>query len=346
MNKRIKNSGILFLVLFILLSSLSLFAGDVDRIGSAAGVQVQVPVGAKDLAMGGSNIVYTEGVDAIYWNPAGLSHMENSAAASFSTMNYLDDIRVNYLAVGANMGAYGHIGFSMKAFDFGDIPITTVLDMDGDGGQTFSPTFSTLGLTYANKLTTAIQVGVTAKMIYESIPNATATALAFDIGLQYRNLAGIDGVSFGVAVKNIGSDMQYAGSGLLTRLQDNETNRIEDVRRGAAVNQLPANVELGLAYDYQVMDKTNLIVTGVFASNNTEADVVKMGAEFNYENFLMVRAGYLMNTDQDAEDVLYNFTAGAGVNLDVGGTIIGIDYAFRNSQYFSANNMFSLNIGF
>ncbi|NOY60432.1 MAG: hypothetical protein GXO75_16090 [Calditrichaeota bacterium] len=58
-------------MLVLFLASLPVYAGDADRIGTAAGTQVLVPVGARDLAMAGSDIVFTTGVDAIYWNPAG-----------------------------------------------------------------------------------------------------------------------------------------------------------------------------------------------------------------------------------------------------------------------------------
>lgn len=344
MNKLNKMNGIIFLVLLLFLVSLPLYAGDESRIGTAAGVQVQLPVGARDLAMSGADIVYTSGVDAIYWNPAGLANMENAAAGMFSTITVFNDIKVNYLAIGARMGSLGHIGVSIKALDFGDIPLTTVQDMDGASGQTYSPTFSTIGLTYANKLTSSIKVGLTAKAIYESVPRANATALAFDIGIQYENLGGLQGVSFAVAAKNIGSSMQYNGTGLLTRVTTD--GRQEYVSRNAAKDQLPASMELGLAYKYMVMEKNNVIISGKFQNNNIENDAVKVGLEYNYDNFIMLRAGYNYMDNTDSADQLYTFALGAGLQYSFGGTTLGIDYAFRDSQYFDANNMFSLRVAF
>lgn len=342
MNKFKKINGIVFLMLLLLLSA-SVFAGDADRIGTAAGVQVLVPVGARDLAMGGADIVFTRGIDAIYWNPAGLSHLEGRAMGTFSTVTIFSDIKVNYLAVGANMGSLGHVGFSIKSFDFGDIPMTTVEDMDGATGKTYSPTFSTIGLTYANKLTNAIQVGVTAKLIHEAAPRVSATAFAFDIGLQYQNLAGLQGVSFGVAVKNIGSNMQYAGSGLTDKITESDS-RQEYLTRNASSDQLPANIELGLAYDFQIVEKQNLIFAGMFQSNNIENDAVKFGLEYKFANLVALRGGYIYSADPDIVD--YSFTFGGGLQYSFGGTLLGVDYAFRNSQYFDANNMFTLKVGF
>lgn len=52
------------------------FAGDEARLGTTAGAQVSVPVGARDFAMAGADLVYTSGVDAVFlescfhsWNP-------------------------------------------------------------------------------------------------------------------------------------------------------------------------------------------------------------------------------------------------------------------------------------
>ena len=337
-------NGVIWIVLVLFLASLPVYAGDADRIGTAAGTQVLVPVGARDLAMAGSDIVFTKGTDAIYWNPAGLSNMTQKAAGMFSTVNIFGDIRVNYLAVGAGMGKFGHIGFSIKAFDFGDIPLTTIEDMDGSNGRTFSPTFSTLGLTYSNKLTSTINVGITTKLIYESAPRVSATALAFDIGLQYKNLAGLEGVSFGVVIKNIGSNMQYHGTGLMQQVKVN--GRTEFMRRGAASDQLPASMELGLSYNYKVMEDNNIILSGVFRNNNVQNDEFRFGMEYNYKNFIMLRGGYLYMVNTPAEDVVYSFSLGAGLQYKLGNTMLGIDYAFRNVQYFDASNMFTLHIGF
>ena len=337
-------NGVIWIVLVLFLASLPVYAGDADRIGTAAGTQVLVPVGARDLAMAGSDIVFTKGTDAIYWNPAGLSNMTQKAAGMFSTVNIFGDIRVNYLAVGAGMGKFGHIGFSIKAFDFGDIPLTTIEDMDGSNGRTFSPTFSTLGLTYSNKLTSTINVGITTKLIYESAPRVSATAVAFDIGLQYKNLAGLKGVSFGVVIKNIGSNMQYHGTGLMQQVKVN--GRTEFMRRGAASDQLPASMELGLSYNYKVMEDNNIILSGVFKNNNVQNDEFRFGMEYNYKNFIMLRGGYLYMVNTPAEDVVYSFSLGAGLQYKLGNTMLGIDYAFRNVQYFDASNMFTLHIGF
>jgi hypothetical protein len=324
----------------------SVYAGDPARIGTASGEQLLVPVGARDLAMGGANIAFSSGLDAIYWNPAGLPSMNTNVAAVFSTMQIFSDINVNYLAAGIAAGKLGHLGFSIKAFDFGDIPITTNQDIDGVSGATFSPTFLTIGVTYAKRLTDVIQVGGNVKFLSESVPQASANAIAFDVGIQYHNIGNLQGVSMGLAVKNIGTNVQYGGSAFLTPADDFEAGRTDFRERPIADHQLPAAVELGLGYQRDINENNSFIVDGIFQNNNFGNDNWRVGLEYSFKDLIALRGGYVSTLDTGSDDELYSFTAGLGLHFLLGKTDITIDYAFRDSQYFDGNNMFQLQFGF
>jgi hypothetical protein len=345
------NTKKLFLILtmFTLVAIVSLpplYGGDEARIGTAGGVQVQVPVGARSLAMGGSNIADVQGLEALYWNPAGLGILTNNASGVFSTMKIFNTINVNHLGLGFKMGKLGALGFSLKAIDLGDIPVTTNQDMDGLSGQTFAPTFVTAGLTYANRLTDAISVGVTGKLIVEEIPRASASAIAFDLGIQYKQLGGIGGLSLGVALKNIGSEMQYTGSAFLVQAQDAGSD-INDFREiPTAQHKLPTSLELGLGYRYTFSENNSLLLTGNFQNQNFGNDLTIFGGEYAYSDLIFLRGGYLFNINTNSEDELYTFTLGLGLHYKVGATDLMFDYSFRDSQYFDGNNMFQLTIGF
>jgi hypothetical protein len=321
------------------------FAGDPDRIGTAAGVQVQVPVGAKDIALVGSNLAYTSGLDAIYWNPAGLARMENTAAVQFSYMSIFNDIGVNYLAAAYGDEDLGVFGVSIKSFNFGDIPFTTTEDMDGSSGRTFSPTFVTLGFTYSRPLTEVVNVGLTLKLINESIDRASATAFAFDIGLQYDNLGSIDGLAFAVALKNIGSSLSYQGSALGTNYQD-PSGREDFLTRDAASNQLPTSIEFALGYKAMLAEKNMVSVMGNFLSNNFENDAVRFGVEYSFDDFLFARGGYNLGMGVETADKVYDFALGAGIKYPLGGVNFIFDYAYRNTQYFDGENIFTITLGF
>ena len=339
-----KFSVLFFLALMVGFLCMPTFAGDDSRVGTASGTQVVIPVSAREVALGAANLALTAGSNAIHYNPAGLARQTALAEGQFSTMQIFNDISVSYVAVTYNDEDFGAIGLSIKSLGFGDIPLTTNQDMDGESGQTYSPTFVTVGLTYARPLTEAVNLGLTAKLINESVPRASASAFAFDIGLQYDRLGGIDGVSFAVAVKNIGTKMEYTGSGLGYRIQ--EGSREDILGRPAQSSNLPATVELGLAYTTQVDESNNLLFTGIFENNNLGNDGARFGLEYNYDNFLFARGGYNHTLKVDAEDLLYTWVVGAGIHYPLGGLDFTFDYAYRYSQYFDANNIFTIILGF
>ena len=59
--------------------------------------------------------------------------------------------------------------------------------------------------------------GITGKLVYESIPRASASALALDVGVQYTGLNDVEGLGLALALTNIGTDMHYEGSGLTSQ---------------------------------------------------------------------------------------------------------------------------------
>ncbi len=169
------------------------------------------------------------------------------------------------------MGQLGAMGFSIKTCDFGEIPLTTNADPDGLAGQRFSPTMITAALTYAKRLTEGISFGVTGKLVQESLPRASASAFAFDAGIQYHQLGGITGLSFGVAVKNIETNLRDSGSALPGNNNACGTSPsgqpIEGfLSRAASSNQLPANV--GLGYHRDINEDNALTISGTFDSQN------------------------------------------------------------------------------
>lgn len=323
------------------------FAGDVSRTGTAAAAQLTVPVGARYLSMGGANIANVEGVDGIYWNPSGLALMSNVATGVFSTMNIFNDVRVNYIAVGTQMGDLGNLAVSLKSFDFGDIPLTTVLDTEGSGGQTFSPTFATVGLTYAVQLTDVVKIGLTGKLITESIDRASASAFAVDAGIQYDNVGGNEGLSFGIVVRNVGTSMQYEGSGLTVESTEVNGGKFQGfTKREAASDDLPASFEIGLGYKSSIDEENSLLVSTNFSNYNFGSDALRLGAEYMFNDMIALRGGYIYATDIDSEEQLYRFTAGVGFQYNISGMDLTLDYSFRDSQYFDGNNLFSLKLGF
>ena len=343
MNTIYKFSLLTFLLLF---SINSVFASGGNRNGTGGANQLLIPVGARSIAMGGANIASAVGIDALYWNPAGISRGEHNVDATFSHMTYMADIGVEYGAVAAKVEGLGVIAFNIKALSIGDILITTTQDPDGTGA-TFSPQMLTAGVSYSKLLTENISVGVTANFITESLGEVDASGMAFDIGVIYQNLADINGLSFGLTIKNLGPEMQYDGPGLLYESSVEDFNRPPQLSKAeSAPFELPSQFELGVAYNPVLNDLNNLIISTSFQNNNFSGDEYKVGAEYAYSNSFFVRGGYAFAPDLNDQNYLLGLTAGAGVKYNVEGMNLRFDYAYRDMELFDANHVFAVSVGF
>jgi long-subunit fatty acid transport protein len=90
----------------------------------------------------------------------------------------------------------------------------------------------------------------------------------------------------------------------------------------------------------------SLLVTTTFQNNNFSYDEYRLGLEYGYNDLFFVRSGYAFAPQSTSENYMYGFTAGAGVNYQVQGFAFKIDYAYRDVQYFDANHIITLTMGF
>lgn len=306
-----------------------------SRAGTAGAAQLLVPMTARYAALGSSGtsgVTGMNGVEALFANPSGLA-LGSGTSALFSRMNYVADIGVNYFGVSQQMGN-NHIAFHVSSWDFGEIPEQTELVPDVSD-VTFNVSFLTAGLTYARTLTDRISVGTSLKMVSETIDDVSGTAIAFDAGMNY--VVGESGLRFGVSLKNIGSPMTYSGSGLvrLVKITDQEPSATSNALVfESSKAELPTLLNFGAAYTRPVGAGANVTFLGNFRSNSFDPDQYGAGVELGFRDLFFVRGGYSAIESGD-ESFYTGASFGAGVNLDLGGSAITIDYAYVPTDYFS-----------
>ncbi len=158
-------------------------------------------------------------------------------------MNYFAGMSMQYVAGGMKIGNLGVLGVTLRNLNFGDpIPVTTEYYPEGTG-ETFSPTYLIGTISYAKAMTDKVRFGTTVKLISEKIDRVSSTGYAFDFGLQY--IAGKSGLSFGIALKNLGPSMRFDGPGLDRNFTE---GGISTVRRVNLQDfDLPTTLDIGLA---------------------------------------------------------------------------------------------------
>ncbi|HTY38753.1 MAG TPA: PorV/PorQ family protein [Bacteroidota bacterium] len=340
--------GALLLCMAVMLLAVPALAQH-QRVGAVAAPELLIPVGARDMSLGGASISTTRGVEAMYWNPAGLGKMEGGAEAMFSSMSYLADINVVYGAVAGKFGSFGNVGFTVKSLSFGDIPLTTTDDPENSSGRFYSPTFVTINGSYARSLTDAITVGLGFKLISEKIDRVASSGFAFDFGVQYAGVVGVKGLDLGLAVKNIGPQMTFSGSGLYTKaLAQNSDRPVQYYLLQAASFELPALVEIGLSYNYTIADNFTALVSGSFTNDNLYYDSYNGGLELGYtiEGLRLFGRGGYSAVPQNSDNNIYGATFGGGIEYNLGGANVVLDYGYRSVKYFNANQVFSVKLEF
>lgn len=337
----------LFLSLFlILILSVVTIASGGNRTGTGGAAQLNIQVGARSIAMGGANLASAYGIEALYWNPAGVAKLDKSFAVTFSHMTHIADIGVEYGAVAAKIEGFGVLALSVKSLSIDNILITTTQDPDGTGA-TYAPQMLVAGISFSKLLTDNIAVGVTANYISETLGQVDASGMAFNVGVSYENLASVNGLSFAVAIKNLGAEMQYEGAGLLHEADVEDYNRPPQLyQANSAPYEIPSQFEIGFAYAPALDEFNGLQISTTFQNNNFSGDEYRLGAEYTYNDLFFVRGGYSMAPDVKSEDYLYGITAGAGLKYDLDGIEMMVDYAFRDVQYFDANHVFQVSFGF
>lgn len=351
--KKIKQMAVTA-VLGLLLFSNFIFAGDRSKYGTSAAPELLIPVGSRGTSLSGSMISSVTGVDAMYWNPAGLSLMTQKTEIMASHMKYIAGIDINYVGGAVDLGGgLGVLGASLKSMSFGDELITTLESPDGTG-ETWSPTYLTTSISYSRKMSDKIMFGTTFKIIYEQITTVSATGYAFDFGLQY--LAGKSGLRFGVALKNFGPSMRFDGTALEQYYEPSGTpsGTSNEPRRITLQDfSLPTTLELGISYDIPVGKKNNVMLSTTFQNNNYSSDEYRVGLEYNYNKIVFLRGAYAFTPDYKEEDgllredqTLFGPSFGVGLQYPFGNVKLGFDYAYRLTQRFDGNQWFTLTVGF
>jgi hypothetical protein len=343
---RPRSAAALLLLLLHLAAAPELIAGRGDKVGAASGMQLTIPVGARSIALGGAALSSIGGVEAIAWNPAGLVRADRSAELFVSHMTYFADIGVEYVAGAIRLPGSASLGLSIRALSVGEIPVTTELQPDGTG-EMASPVFLTAGAAFARKMSDQIAVGVTMYYVYERMADVSASGLSFTGGVQYSRLGGVDGLSVGVVISNIGPNLVYDGEGLeRTAIVPNADRTETNYKVLAAAGSLPSAIEVGLGYLYPAGETIDATFSALFRSNNFSDDQYKFGAEFSYDRRFFLRAGYEYSTEAQGNESIFGPAFGVGVVESLKNTLIRVDYAYRSAEYFGGNHVVSLTVGF
>jgi len=342
----------IYTLIVICFGGLTVFAGNPDRQGEAGAAELLLNPWARSAGLHSMSTASVSGIDAMRINVAGLSRINGGEFVVSNTRLWEgSDIGINSLGFVTKAGSSGAFAISLVAMDFGEIDVTTTAQPGGNGG-TYSPSFYNLGLGYSYTYENKISVGLLVRAISETLPDVSAGGFAIDAGVQYVS-GDKDEFKLGIALRNIGSPMEFSGEGITFRADVPDSDipyPVTASQRGEDF-ELPSLLNIGISYDFYFGETDYLRAIANFTSNAFARDDIGVGAEFSFRDLVVLRAAYKYALDSDIDAMnLYTGFAG-GVSIDVPlkraeNRVVGIDYAYRTTNPFSGTHNFSLRFGF
>lgn len=290
---------------------------------------LKVMPSARATALGEAYSVWASGAEAVFWNPSGLAAVKNHEV-SLTYVDWLFDTRQGALSYALSLEDLGAVGVQIQYVDFGIFEETTnqrpfISNPDAPGmtGRTFRPFSYLVGVTYARSLTDKFSVGIGMKYAHESLfGGQTVTAMVtqgvyenvntwgngvlFDFGIRYNT--GFRSVHVASSVQNFGADVKYA----------KESNPVPLLFRfGIAADILGLNALLSSDQD----DSRLSAAFDIFHPNDYSQQG-HFGLEYEFANFLALRAGYKFNYDFEG------LTFGGGLKHSLGGVQLTVDYSY------------------
>lgn len=314
--------------IYLLISSVSLNAGNSDRKGEAGAYELMINGQARTMGMMGINSANVKGVDALGTNIAGLAHNRGlSVFGNYTSWMSGTETTIVGVGIGSELSPGNNIGFNVNMMSFGKIPLTTTEQPNAIGF--FNPYMLNLSLSYARIFGRGVRGGLTGRIINEGINNLSATGFSLDAGLQYTTGAKED-FHFGVFLRNLGFPMQYSGDGLIVKTPATSSGTYDiPFYQRALKFELPAQFSIAVTKDLFFGKKPDpsvyckpmhrLSLSGNFLYNSFTPNNFGFGFEYALRETFSLRTGFLYEDDALNKDLTTRAHMGvaAGISYDM-----------------------------
>ena len=295
-------------------------AGASGNIGTSGATFLELGVGSRPLALGEAFTASSGDINSIYYNPAGLGTLMYPVLSVMHEELILDS-RFENVSLAYPLYS-GFLGISNSVFW---VPPFDRIDAEGNNAGTVQ-FYNASGTAAYGRSLGFMEVGASAKYIYQKIYNLNLHSAAVDLGILKRMYmfspfdAPIRNFNIGLSLLNFG-----------TKAKD---------------DQLPRTLRLGTSY--YLLDWLGINVDLIESAMNTsdlydftsgfnESFRVNTGIEATYMNLLSLRAGYRFN---DAGT--YSF--GAGFNYSIENVSFVIDTSYSDAGAFGP--VYSITLSF
>ena len=324
---------------------------------------MNIGVDAAALGMSNAVVAKTNDVNSGYWNPAGLTKLEDKQLALMHSSYFANIANYDYAAFAMPLDNDSAFGISLIRFAVDDILDTTeLIDDQGNVNYDRINLFSTAdyGLTFSyarNLPIEGLRYGVNAKVIRRIIGDfASSWGFGLDAAIQFEN---DNNWKFGVMARDITTTFNSwsFNDEAIERIQNAIEGQNQELPETSEITipklQLGVSKKYVFRYDYSLeaefdlnvrFEQNNDIISTSFASINPA-----LGFEFGYIDMIFLRTGVgNFQTERQLDNSeTTTFQPSLGVGFKYKG--IEVDYAFTDIGDQSIalySNVFSLKVDF
>ena len=304
--KRIFLGFLFLLVLVSLFGRVSFAASDA---GQTAADFLLIGVGARAAGMGGANSAVSDGVDAAYWNPAGLTSVEGGEVI-LGHFSWYQDIKMEHGSGAWQVSDKTTLAASISYLGYGTIDGR---DVNGVSLGEISAYDFCGGISVGYAVSEDVSVGLTGKFITQKLDDLNGSSFAFDIGSKYQQ----EKFSIAAVFTNLGPAMKFDG----------------------VSESLPSAGRLGVAVRPL---RADLLTSLEFEKRFHGGSVVRQGFELGFSDQYFIRTGYNFYPGQD------NRSFGTGIAFGFGARFgrAQLDYAYTPTEHYSSEDLHRFSIVF
>jgi hypothetical protein len=225
---------------------------------------LEIPVGARESALGGSGVALESGPTSATYNPALIAFAEHNSFVLMANRHF-GDTRAQFF--GAILKSK-HFSISPHYWGTRVSDIEFRIDPTREPISEFDAVNSAFGASLAAKLTPTIGIGVTGHYLYQKIHVESSDGFAVDAGGFWETP--VNGLAIGAALNHLGRVSEFVA---------------EDVT-------LPTTIRGGATYEHPIMGSGALLITAEGAGVRDNTPIYRTGVEFRAPQFVALRAGY------------------------------------------------------
>lgn len=296
---------------------------------------------ARAAAMGNAGASLVSGIEAVWFNAGAIATLDRPAVL-FSHGDWFAGINFNYAAAALPVKGVGTLFASVTTLNSGEIDVRTVAQPHGTG-ERYDVRDIAVGLGYGRRLSGRIATGFQINYVSERIWHASQEMVTFGIGTVYALTD--SGMQLGAALSNLGTKSRYSGPALAIQYDadpgvhgDNSALPAEQLTDEFPV---PLLFRVGLSYPHRIGDRNQLLFSVDVLHPNDNTESANLGAEWNWNDALALRAGYQTMFQTDSE---LGLTLGLGLRGGLAENHFRLDYAWADHDRLAETHRLTLTL--